>query len=270
MLAMDGTVGASDGAFDVSEGGIHPLERGRQGSAAARLGDDRLMDAAGFADTGETAQPVRDSAGGIEIVPRQGGDLGAARRHDRRLARRTAAAFATVALAAEIGVVHLDPSRQTLCGVPLHHHLHQFVLDFPGRGLGDPKPASQLDAGNASLALGEVVHGAKPSPQRHFGRRENCSGDQGCLPSTGGTLVKRAGFDEAVMLAAADWADETRGPAPTHHCLAALILGSVQTGKLSLTEALLKLDLVARIVLTRLKQPYVPGLYHDFSAEDSR
>src|SRR5215471_19258812 len=57
-------------------------------------------------------------------------------------ARRTAAAFATVALAAEIGVVHLDPSRQTLCGVPLHHHLHQFVLDFPGRGLGDPKPAS--------------------------------------------------------------------------------------------------------------------------------
>ena len=37
------------------------------------------MDAAGFADAGETAQPVSDdSAGGIEIVPRQGGDLGAA------------------------------------------------------------------------------------------------------------------------------------------------------------------------------------------------
>src|SRR6516165_1294721 len=61
--------------------------------------------------------------------------------HDRG-PPKTAAAFATVALAAEIGVVHLDPSRQTLCGVPLHHHLHQFVLDFPGRGLGDPKPAS--------------------------------------------------------------------------------------------------------------------------------
>src|SRR6516162_8595755 len=79
MLVMDGTVGASDGALDVSEGGIDPLERGRQGGAAARLGDDRLMDAAGFADAGETAQPVSDdSAGGIEIVPRQGGDLGAA------------------------------------------------------------------------------------------------------------------------------------------------------------------------------------------------
>ena len=79
MLVMDGTVGASDGAFDVSEGGIDPLERGRQGSAAARLGDDWLMDAAGFADAGETVQPVSDnSAGGLEIVPRQGGDLGAA------------------------------------------------------------------------------------------------------------------------------------------------------------------------------------------------
>jgi hypothetical protein len=28
--------------------------------------------------------------------------------------------------------------------------------------------------------------------------------------------------------------------------------------------------LLRAIVLTRLKQPYVPGLYHDFSAEDSR
>jgi hypothetical protein len=37
------------------------------------------MDAPGFADAGETAQTVSDdSAGGIEIVRRQGRDLGAA------------------------------------------------------------------------------------------------------------------------------------------------------------------------------------------------
>jgi len=67
MLVMDRTVGASDGAFNVTEGGIDPLERGRQGSAAARLGDDRPMDAAGFADASETTQPVSDnSAGGLE------------------------------------------------------------------------------------------------------------------------------------------------------------------------------------------------------------
>src|SRR6516162_8221436 len=290
MLVADGAVSASDGALDVAEGGVGPLEGRVQGGLTTGSSDDRLVDAAGVADPSEAVQAVTDNgAGGMEIALRQGRDFGTAetlhaaqlqadwlalwcgfdRRHDRRLARRTAAPLAAVALPAEIGVVDLDPSRQALCGVPLHHRLHELVLDLPGGGLGDAKPASQLDAGNASLALGEVVHGAKPSPQRHFGRRENCSGDQGCLPSTGGTLVKRAGLDEAVMLAAADWADETRGPAPTHHRLAALILGSVQTGKLSLTEALLKLDLVARHRSNSQKQPYVPGLYHHFLAEDS-
>src|SRR5215831_1791416 len=62
------------------------------------------------------------------------------------------------------------------------------------------RPSSMLEI---SLALGEVVHGAKPNPQWHFGRRENRSSDQRCLPPTGGTLVKRACLDEAVMLAAA-------------------------------------------------------------------
>src|SRR6516164_9571356 len=136
--------------------------------------DNRLMDAPGFADAGETAQTVTDDgAGGIEIALGQGHDFGTAeslypaqlqadwlplrrcfdRSHNRRLAGRTAATLATVPLAAEIGVVHLDASRQALCGVPLHHHLHEFVLDLPGGGLGDAQPAAQLDAGDAALAL---------------------------------------------------------------------------------------------------------------------
>src|SRR5229473_7085655 len=66
MLVTDGTVSAGDGAFDVAEGGIDPPERGGQGGLAARSGDDRLMDAAGVADTSETAQAVTDDgAGGI-------------------------------------------------------------------------------------------------------------------------------------------------------------------------------------------------------------
>src|SRR5216684_6440960 len=267
MLVTDGTVSASDGAFDVPEGSVDPLERGRQGGPAARSCDDWLMDAPDVGDAGETAQAITDdSAGGIEIALCQEHDFGTAetlypaqlqadwltlrcgfdRSHNRRLAGRTAAPLAPVPLAAEIGVVHLDPSRQALRGVPLHHHLHEFVLDLPRRGLGDAKPAAQLDAGNASLALGEVVHGAKPSTQWGFGRGENRSGDHGSLPSTGGALVKRAGLDEAVMLARADRADEARWPAPPHHRLPALILCPVKNGKLNLTEALLKLDLVAR------------------------
>src|SRR5258708_35781970 len=67
MLVTDGTVSASNGAFDVPEGSVDPLERGRQGGLAARSCDDRLMDAPGFADAGETAQAVTDDgAGGAE------------------------------------------------------------------------------------------------------------------------------------------------------------------------------------------------------------
>src|SRR6478735_6201790 len=218
MLVVDGAVSASDGALDVAEGGVDPLEGRVQGGLATGSSDDRLVDAAGAADPSEAVQAVTDNgAGGMEIALRQGRDFGTAetlhaaqlqadwlalwcgfdRRHDRRLARRTAAPLAAVALPAEIGVVDLDPSRQALCGVPLHHRLHELVLDLPGGGLGDAKSAAQLNAGDAALALSEVVHGAKPSAQRHLGCCENRSGDHGCLPPTGGTLVKRPGLDES-------------------------------------------------------------------------
>src|SRR5260370_6611236 len=79
MLVTDGTVSASNGAFDVPGGSVDPLERGRQGGLAARSCDDRLMDARGFADAGETAQAVTDDgAGGIEIALCQGHDFGTA------------------------------------------------------------------------------------------------------------------------------------------------------------------------------------------------
>src|SRR5215471_14538727 len=43
MLVTDGTVGASDGAFDVSEGRVDPLKGRHQDGAATRSGDDRVM-----------------------------------------------------------------------------------------------------------------------------------------------------------------------------------------------------------------------------------
>src|SRR5580693_4768257 len=133
MLVADGAVSASDGALDVAEGGVDPLESRVQGGLATGSSDDRLVDAAGVADPSEAVQAVADNgAGGMEIALRQGRDFGTAetlyaaqlqadwlalwcgfdRRHDRRLARRTAAPHAAVALPAEIGVVDLDPSRQ--------------------------------------------------------------------------------------------------------------------------------------------------------------
>src|ERR1700738_1480956 len=202
MLVADGAGRAGDGALDIAEGGLDPLEGRDQGGLATGSSDDQLVDAAGVADPSEAAQAVTDNgAGGMEIALRQGRDFGTAetlyaaqlqadwlalwcgfdRRHDRRLTRRTAAPLAAVALPAEIGGVGSDPARQALFGVPLPHRLHELVLDLPGGGLGDPKPAAQLNAGDAALALSEVVHGAEPSAQRHLGRRENRSEEHRCL-----------------------------------------------------------------------------------------
>src|SRR6516162_10177815 len=162
MLVADGAVSASDGALDVAKGGVDPFEGRVQGGLATGSSDDRLVDAAGVADPSEAAQAVTDNgAGGVEIALRQGRDFGTSETlhaaqlqaywlalccgfdcsHKRCLARRTAAPLAAVALPAEIGVVDLDPSRQAFCGVPLHHRLHELVLDLPGGGLGDAKPA---------------------------------------------------------------------------------------------------------------------------------
>src|SRR5207245_5915939 len=133
-----------------------------------------LVDSAVVADPSEAVPAVTDNgARGMEIALRQGRDFGTAetlhaaqlqadwlalwcgfdRRHDRRLARRTAAPLAAVALPAEIGVVDLDPSRQALCGVPLHHRLHEHELVLPEHCLGGHKTAARLHDGDASLSL---------------------------------------------------------------------------------------------------------------------
>src|SRR5580700_1824206 len=89
-------------------------------------------------------------------------------------------AFAS-ALAADIGVVDLDPgpgSAKLVTAVTLDHRLHQLVLDPPS-GVGrDPEPATQLDVGQALLALSQQVHSAKPNPHRQLGTLQYGAGDQ--------------------------------------------------------------------------------------------
>jgi hypothetical protein len=130
------------------------------------------MGAARIADADEASETIsEDRARGVEIAPRQGLDLSAAepidtaqletdgfssrgrldRGDDRGLAGGAPAPLTTVAFAADLSVINLDPTGQALAGVPLHHHLHQLVLDLPGRGLGHAEAAAQLDASDAPL-----------------------------------------------------------------------------------------------------------------------
>ena len=117
---------------------------------------------------------------------------------DRGLSSSAATPPAAVPLAADIGVIDLDPASQALSRVPLQHHLHQLVLDLPGRRLGHAQAATKLEAGNAPFALGQVVHGTKPEAERSRGRGEDRPCDERGLPTAGGTLIKSAGLHDAI------------------------------------------------------------------------
>src|SRR5512144_288317 len=220
---------------------------------------------AGRGDAAEARQTIADDgASGIQAAPGEGLDLAApeaahpaqleAHRpafgggldggDDRRLAGRAASPLATRALPAEIGVVHLDAADQALVGIALQHHLLELVLDHPRCRLGDAEAAAELQAGDAPLALGQVIEGTNPAAQRQFGRREDRSGGQRRLPPAGGALIQRAGLDQAVPSAATLRAHEAVRPPPLDHRRAALLLTAVLTIKRRLTEPLLVLNLV--------------------------
>src|SRR3954466_10631513 len=118
-------------------------------------------------DTARLAKPGTRCSFNRTGLPSHGGlDSG----NEGCLARSTAAALAAAgALPAEVGVVDLDAPAKPLLGVTFQHALRQLVLDLPGGGLGDAETAAKFDAGDTLLALGQVIHGAKPQPQRQMG-----------------------------------------------------------------------------------------------------
>ena len=93
------------------------------------------------------------------------------RNDEGRVASTAAPGTFAGALAADIGVVDLDPrpaSTKLVTAITLDHGLHQLVLDPPG-GVGrDPQPTPQLNVGQAFLALGEQMHGTEPHPHRQL------------------------------------------------------------------------------------------------------
>src|SRR5512147_1016577 len=283
VLLADRPVGGGNGGLDVAERGVDPLEGGCEHRLAAGSGVDRLMRASRIRDAAEATEAIADDgAGGIEAAPGQLFDLLAAEAldpaqlqahrlalgrslhggDDRRLAGRAAAALATGTFATEIGVVHLHPAGQAFARIPLHHHLHQLVLELPGGVLGHTEAAAEFEAGDPALALRQVIHGAEPSAQRHLGRGEDRAGDHRGLVSAGRALVEGTGLDDAVFPPAAAGADKAVRPAPAEHRLPAPILAPVKLIEARFAEPFLKLNPIARHASTPPVPLSVPDLYH--------
>jgi hypothetical protein len=136
-----------------------------------------------------------------------------------------------VALAAEIGVVHLDAAIERLLVVAFHHHLRELVVDHPGGVVGDAKPTRQLEARDALLGLRHQVHGAEPDLQPELGRGEDGARDQRRLRPAGITLIEFATFlaNDTVLAAAERRTRETIRPAPRQQLRLALVLGAIES-----------------------------------------
>jgi len=108
----------------------------------------------------------------------------------------------TGALAADVGVVDLDTrtgGAEFVAAITLDHRLHQFMLNAPC-GIGrDAEPATELDIGQALLALGEQMHGAEPDPHRQLGALQDGAGDQRCLIAAASALQQLTPFDLAIL-----------------------------------------------------------------------
>ncbi len=72
--------------------------------------------------------------------------------------------------------------------------LLELVLELPGGGLLDAETPTELDAGDALLALGHVIHGAKPHPQAQLGGGEDGARDRRGLHTTGMALEQISGL----------------------------------------------------------------------------
>ncbi len=289
MLLVDRAIGANQGRLDVAERRVHPFEcaSARCGDAGAGLDDDML--ASGVSDRTKACQAVGDDlAGGIEAplgkcrnpvvaevddatqmnAHRLAGYRGLDGGHERCFTGRAATALATCPFAADISIIGLDAPSQTLAGVSLHHHLFEFVLDFPGSCLRDAEATAQFDTRNALLALGEMILSAKPGGQRQFGGGEDGAGDWRGLPAACAALIQPAGLHFAIGSTAASWANEAIRPARRNDHRTAFFLGTIKRAKRDLAETLLKLNLIASHI-SLLPNPDVHAMYRIRTAEDS-
>jgi hypothetical protein len=267
MLAADGAVGSDDRRLDVAQCRIDPFEGWRARRLWPRAGFDDLMRAAGIGHAGEAPKPVADHrAVGIETAfgePRdrmaaKAGDpaqlqanrlavLGGFDRGDeRRLARRAASPLAAGALAAEVGVIDLDAPGESLAGVAFEHDLRKLMLDFPGGGLGYAEAAAEFDAGDALLALSQMIDRPEPQPQRQLGRSKDRPRDRRGLQAAGAALKQIAGCHHAVLFAATGRTFETVRPSRRNDRGPALVLGAVASLEFRFAEPLLELHRVTR------------------------
>jgi hypothetical protein len=110
------------------------------------------------------------------------------RGHEGDLVRRAAAGLGALDLTAEVGVVDLDPAGERARLLAQEHHLHQLVLDEPGRGIRDAQVPLELQRRDVVLGLRHQVHRQEPLGQGELARLEDGAAEQAALVAASAAL----------------------------------------------------------------------------------
>ena len=265
---VEGVIRAAQGALEVAQKGVDRLELGQPRTGLAAAGDDALMLGAHDLHATEAPQAVgdhggrrRDRAGGehrhglggkgllaqaseLRLAVGRGLHCG----HKRHLVLRAAPGLAARALAAQVGVVDLDPAVELAVLLAHPHDLHQLVLDEPGGLVANAQVAHQLQRGDVVLGLCEQVHGQEPARQRQLGGPKDRAAGDAALVATGRALKVQPALapKRAALAAAARRARKARGPARLDQRGFALLDTAIAVQKLGHRKSSLKLHSVHR------------------------
>lgn len=266
LLKAEDMVGARQSGFQVAEHGIDGLERrmfGARGPAASGMG---FVQDASTAHGSEAAEAVGNKRSrrrqrllgeGLDgflgkrplgqadenRLPRFGSLDGS---DELDLVGRAATRRAALALAAQVGVVDLDATRELPPLLAQAHDFHQFVLEQPSGRIRNSQVPHEFQRRYAVLGLGHQMHRQEPFGQRHLAGLKDRAADQAALIATVAALEiqPRAAPKLAVPALAATRTDESFRPAPSSHEFLTLLLRAVTVEKLQHRQPRLVLDLV--------------------------
>mmetsp|Transcript_39104 Transcript_39104/g.91661 ORF Transcript_39104/g.91661 Transcript_39104/m.91661 type:complete len:339 (-) Transcript_39104:467-1483(-) len=259
-------VGASQRGLEVAQRRVDGQEGRMLGAGRAAAGQVRVVQNARALYSGEAAQPIgdqrrrrRQGAFGERQqrrlcerplrqaqVHRLTGLGGLHRRHERHLVGRATPGLATADLAAEVGVVDLHPPRELAGLLPNSHHLHELVLDEPGRRVRHAELALELQGRHIVLGLRHQLHGQEPGRQRQLGGLEDRPAQHAALVATATALEVQPAVpaELAVPAAIAARAGEALRPAPGSHGRLTSLRGAETLEELGHRQALLVLNAV--------------------------
>jgi len=141
----------------------------------------------------------------------------------------------------------LNLSPQQVGLLPISHCPQNLVVQQSGRVVFDAQVAAEIQRGDPSLGLAELIKGQKPGGQKQFGGLYDRASRERGLMAAVATLIELepAAIDQPMRMAIAAGTAEPIGPTRHLQSSLTLLLGAVEPLELRQGKAFLELDRAA-------------------------